>query len=167
MENKKVLFTDLDGTLIDTISGEAHPKGVWDVKIKFDVWDKIKKVFPNVEYILIATNQGGIETGKLDAQHFTSKIMWILDSMQEYFGDAITINGTCCPSHDENNKFRKPNTGMLSKLLTDLSIENMERSSMIMLGDASGKEGDFSDSDKKVAENFGIDYIDVEDFLNK
>lgn len=25
--------------------------------------------------------------------------------------------------------------------------------------------GDFSDSDKKCAENFGIDYIDVRDFL--
>lgn len=36
----------------------------------------------------------------------------------------------------------------------------------IMIGDASGKEGDFSDSDKKCAENFGIDYIDHKDFLN-
>ena len=35
-----------------------------------------------------------------------------------------------------------------------------------MIGDASGKEGQFSDSDKKTAENFGIDYMDVEDFLN-
>ena len=35
-----------------------------------------------------------------------------------------------------------------------------------MIGDASGKDGDFSDSDKKCAENFGIEYIDVEDFLN-
>ena len=31
-----------------------------------------------------------------------------------------------------------------------------------MIGDASGKSGDFSDSDKKCAENFGID---VRDFL--
>ena len=36
----------------------------------------------------------------------------------------------------------------------------------LMIGDASGKEGQFSDSDKKTAENFGIDYIDVEDFVN-
>ena len=34
-----------------------------------------------------------------------------------------------------------------------------------MIGDASGKPGQFSDSDKKCAENFGIDYLDVEDFL--
>ena len=35
---------------------------------------------------------------------------------------------------------------------------------MLMIGDASGKPGQFSDSDKKTAENFGIDYLDVEDF---
>ena len=29
-----------------------------------------------------------------------------------------------------------------------------------------GKEGQFSDSDKKTAENFYIDYIDVNDFVN-
>ena len=36
----------------------------------------------------------------------------------------------------------------------------------LMIGDASGKEGQFSDSDKKTAENFDIDYMDVEDFVN-
>ena len=34
-----------------------------------------------------------------------------------------------------------------------------------MIGDASGKPGQFSDSDKRTAENFGIDYLDIEDFL--
>ena len=35
-----------------------------------------------------------------------------------------------------------------------------------VFGNASGKEGQFSDSDKKTAENFYIDYIDVNDFVN-
>ena len=39
------------------------------------------------------------------------------------------------------------------------------KSKSLMIGDASGKPGQFSDSDKKCAENFGIDYLDVEDFL--
>lgn len=39
-----------------------------------------------------------------------------------------------------------------------------KKSEMFMLGDASGKPGQFSDSDKKTAENFDIDYLDVEDF---
>lgn len=35
-----------------------------------------------------------------------------------------------------------------------------------MIGDASGLEGQFSDSDKRTAENFGIDYLDVNEFVN-
>ena len=42
----------------------------------------------------------------------------------------------------------------------------METDKMVMIGDASGREGEFSDSDKKTAESFGIDYIDVNDFVN-
>jgi hypothetical protein len=34
-----------------------------------------------------------------------------------------------------------------------------------MIGDASGKSGDFSDSDRRCASRFFIDYIDVRDFL--
>lgn len=43
---------------------------------------------------------------------------------------------------------------------------NHIKSVSVMIGDASGKEGQFSDSDKKCAENFGIDYLDVNDFIN-
>lgn len=38
---------------------------------------------------------------------------------------------------------------------------------IMMIGDASGKEGQFSDSDKKTAENFGCEYMDVDDFVDK
>ena len=54
MKEYKVIFADLDGTLIETISGETFPKGIWDMKIKFDVLDAIKKLNP--ECIFIVTN---------------------------------------------------------------------------------------------------------------
>lgn len=38
---------------------------------------------------------------------------------------------------------------------------------IMMIGDASGKEGQFSDSDKKTAGNFGCEYMDVDDFVYK
>ena len=34
LKNKKVIFCDLDGTLIETISGETFPKGIWDMRLK-------------------------------------------------------------------------------------------------------------------------------------
>ena len=72
--------------------------------------------------------------------------------------------GLYCDSIEKSNKCRKPNIGMLEILLKDFGEHS--KNSMIMIGDASGKPGDFSDSDKKCAENFGIDYLDIEDFLN-
>ena len=58
MKKYDIIFCDLDGTLIETISGETFPKGIWDMKLRFDVLDVIKKLNP--EYILIVSNQGGI-----------------------------------------------------------------------------------------------------------
>ena len=37
MKKVKVLFADLDGTLIKTLSGETFPKGVWDMQFRFEV----------------------------------------------------------------------------------------------------------------------------------
>ena len=34
----------------------------------------------------------------------------------------------------------------------------------LMVGDASGLPGQFSDSDKQTAENAGVDYMDVSEF---
>lgn len=42
---------------------------------------------------------------------------------------------------------------------------NALKEKALMIGDASSKPGQFSDSDKKTAENFGIDYMDVEEFV--
>ena len=61
MKKYDVIFSDLDGTLINTVSGETFPKGIWDMQIRFEVLDKIKEIKPKC--LLIVTNQGGIEKG--------------------------------------------------------------------------------------------------------
>ena len=164
LKNKKVIFCDLDGTLIETISGETFPKGIWDMRIKLDVIDAIKKLNP--EYVLIVSNQGGIESGFVDAKKFNAKLVYIVKAIGEYCGCE------CCAMYcDTNNKsdpYRKPNTKMLETLLEDYVGDDFDfiKQKSLMIGDASGKEGQFSDSDKKTAENFGIDYMDVNDFVN-
>lgn len=57
---------------------------------------------------------------------------------------------------------------MLTRCLKHLfRSDNLTKNDCLMIGDASGKEGQFSDSDKKTAENFGIDYMDVKDFVKR
>ena len=75
MKKYNVIFSDLDGTLISTISGETFSKGIWDMKFKFEVLDKIKEIKP--EYLLIVTNQGGIESGFVNAYNFRAKLEYI------------------------------------------------------------------------------------------
>lgn len=166
MKEYKVIFADLDGTLIDTISGATFPKGIWDMKIKFDVLDVIKKLNP--ECILIVSNQGGIEKGFVNRRNFEFKMEYLCRSIKEYTG--IPVEYSYCEKNDTNCKYRKPNIGMLDSLMYKMInrgiVENgIETDKILMIGDASGKEGQFSDSDKKTAENAGYDYMDVNDFI--
>ena len=163
LKNKKILFCDLDGTLIETTSGATFPKGIWDMKFRFDVLDAIKK--QNPEYVLIVSNQGGIESGFVDAQKFQTKLSYIIKAIDEYCD--CECYAIYCATNNESDPYRKPNTKMLKTLLEDSVGDDVDyiKQESLMIGDASGKEGQFSDSDKKTAENFGIDYMDVDDFV--
>lgn len=168
MKKYKVLFADLDGTLIDTVSGYTFPKGIWDMRFRFDVFNAIKKLNPLC--VLIVTNQGGIEKGFVDKRNFEFKMEYIIRSIREYVGCYTEYS--YCESNDKANYYRKPNTGMLESMMTKclkhlLHSSNLTKDDCLMVGDASGKEGQFSDSDKKTAENFGIDYMDVDDFIKE
>ena len=164
MKEYEVMFSDLDGTLINTVSGETFPKGIWDMQIRFEVLDKIKEVKP--EYLLIVSNQGGIESGFVDDHDFRAKSEYIARAIREY------CNCKCyamyCTTNNKSDSHRKPNIGMLESLLEKYVGDDFDyiKQKSLMIGDASGKEGQFSDSDKKTAENFGIDYMDAEDFVN-
>ena len=153
LKSKKVLFCDLDGTLIDTISGETFPKGIWDMKLRFEVLDKIKEIKP--EYLLIVSNQGGIESGFVDAHDFRAKSEYITRAIREYCD--CECYAMYCETNDKSDLYRKPNVGMLESLLEKYIGDDFDsiKQKSLMIGDASGKEGQFSDSDKKTAENFG------------
>lgn len=167
MKKYKILFCDLDGTLINTLSGETFPKGIWDMKFKFDVLDAIKKLAP--EYIFIISNQGGIEKGFVNQDNFEDKFCYIISAIGEYCNiDYTRRNGEYCSSNNKNNTCRKTNIGMLRNIWTiDCLDEFYSKEDCLMIGDASGLEGQFSDSDKKTAENFGIDYLDVNEFIKQ
>ena len=165
MKNYKILFADLDGTLIKTKSGETFPKGIWDMEFRFDVLDAIKKLQP--DYILIVSNQGGIESGFVDADDFQVKSEYIGRAIREYCGCKCYCE--YCETNNKQDYHRKPNIGMLNHLTEKYVGDDFDyiKSKSLMIGDASGKEGQFSDTDKKTAENFGIDYLDVDDFVEQ
>lgn len=166
LHNKTVLFIDLDNTLIKTISGKTFPEDITDFRIQLPVLDKIIEKLPNLYRLFIVTNQGGLKD-TISEYDFKAKL-YSIECLCEAYLDSRLSNFGCsdnmyCPSMDKTNPYRKPNTAMLESLCMQWYVESKEE--CIMIGDASGKPGDFSDSDKKCAENFDIDYIDVRDFL--
>jgi DNA 3'-phosphatase len=171
IQNKKVLFADLDGTLIQTASGKTFAEDCTDFRIRKDVLDKIK-CMDEMVFICIVTNQGGIP--KYTPKHdFEAKLSAIIQFITNYCNDnaegCIEVFARYCISEDNTNPSRKPNTGMLESIMNDelrwADKPFKDKANMLMIGDASGKDGQFSDSDKVCAERFGIDYLDVEDFL--
>lgn len=81
---KKVIFIDMDGTLIDTVSGNTFPEGVWDMKLKMEVFAQLKKLHPQA--VLIVSNQGGIELGHVHPAMFQPKFIYVIACLQSYIG---------------------------------------------------------------------------------
>lgn len=143
----------------------------WDMKIKLDVFEAIKNYAP--DDILIISNQGGIEKGFVDKEMFEYKFDYISNALEDY--TDVSVSAYYCESNNKRNINRKPNIGMIKEymdFIEDMNNDEDEEEKIVydtilMIGDASGKEGQFSDSDKKTAENFGCEYMDVDDFVDK
>lgn len=157
----KYLFADLDGTLIETISGKIFAKDKNDWRLKKDVIDAIKNYNP--EFLYIVTNQGGIEKGFIKTNDFLSKIYAIMAGIQTHIPN-LEMTYRFCASNDKKNPNRKPNPGMVNDLM---ELHRCKKYQCLMIGDASGKKGQFSDSDKMCAFNASIRYMDVNDFVKK
>ena len=74
-ETKKVLFIDLDGTLIKTISGKTFPEDITDFRIQLPVLNKIVEKLLNLKKFFIVTNQGGL---KSDFEQYNFELSYTL-----------------------------------------------------------------------------------------
>lgn len=163
----KIIFADMDDTLIQTYTKETFPKGVWDMVFKFDVLDKIKELNP--EYLFIVTNQGGIGC-YVNLERFENKVAYVAAAIKEYTNIEI-VDWTYCSSSDKKDEYRKPNPGMANTLVHSYNLfierDDFKSEDVLMIGDADGSEGSFSDSDKKFAENIfgGVDFISPKELI--
>lgn len=108
MKKCKLLITDLDGTLIETVSGDTFPKGIWDMKLKLYVFEAIKNYAP--DDILIISNQGGIEKGFVDKEMFEYKFDYISNALEDY--TDVSVSAYYCESN--NDKFTRDITSNIN-----------------------------------------------------
>ena len=131
-----------------------------------------------VKVFAIVSNQGGVEAGFVSGADIEAKIEYVLRSVHNLAVKrgirGVLYEKRLCYSNDEQNPMRKPNTGMIDDILMkckDTVMRGMNFSQLkgcsLMVGDASGLPGQFSDSDKVCAYNSGINYMDITTFLDK
>ena len=180
IKNKRILLFDFDGTLIETASGNTFATDLTDMRIKMDVVNKALDLMQEngVKVFAIVSNQGGVEAGFVSGADIEAKIEYVLRSVHDLAVKrgirGVLYEKRLCYSNDKQDPMRKPNTGMIDDILMkckDTIMPGMDFSQLkgcsLMVGDASGLPGQFSDSDKVCAYNSGINYMDITTFLDK
>lgn len=162
LSEKRIVFVDMDDTLIKTVSGGAFPLGIYDMTLRLDVFAKIKMLAPNA--VFIVSNQGGIEAGHVNLTLFQHKFMYVLAALQEFLGLHTFVAGRFCPTQDPKFEGRKPNTAMLTIMLDEfeqiVKDYKFTKEECVYIGDT------LIDTERRTAENFGCDFVPVEDFLD-
>lgn len=152
MAKDKTLLMDLDHTIVRPLGSRRFPKDENDWEFMPGILDKLKEYADAGYRMFIVSNQAGIERGFTTAELFKMKANNIMKLLNEAGGDFQ--NCAFCPSMDETNPCRKPNTGMFKLLDQHYHIDV---SKTMMVGDM--------ESDQKFAENLGAKYMHINEFL--
>jgi bifunctional polynucleotide phosphatase/kinase len=143
----KIAMFDLDGTIITTASRRTHPIDISDWEWKPCVIKKLQKLGSDGYSVIIVTNQAGVAVKKLSRQDISDKLMNIYNDIM----DKCDIRILEIYAALDKDMYRKPNTKIYEDHIFPRIAPDLEK--IFYVGDAAGRENDFSDSDRKFAYN--------------
>ena len=140
----KVLFCNLDGTLIETRSGRPYPLHSQDWKFIDKTLECINHYHKKGYLICIISNQDGVAAGYVHEDVFIAKIEDVCKRIEKHLSIPVnTINYVYCTDLESFN--HKPKPGMAYEFAID---READLRGSVMVGD--------SDVDKDFAFNAGI-----------
>lgn len=174
--NVKVAFFDADSTLRVAPSGSVSANSGRDVWLLPQVTTEMERLNQEGYFIAIVSNQGGIpkNVSLEDADEALDRVR----RMSRWLNPKAIIHYYDFAENRDHD--RKPQTGMLERVEQKLQEKfgaavKVDRANSFMCGDSAytsketmpdGRPGsDFSNSDRLVAENFGIRFVDPADFF--
>ena len=157
----KYLFLDFDGTVRETIAdpqpgkpNDRRPPFKKEEVVLIDgVKEKLKEWDDKGYQIIGVSNQSGVEKGLVTMEEVEQVAAHTMDLLELYFPFYFAPwkrTGT-----KRQLDLRKPNVGMAIETVNDWGPMDKENSFMV---------GDYK-TDKEFADNIGIKYVDIKDFL--
>lgn len=157
----KYLYIDFDGTVRETISDPTPqnpddrrpPITVDEIKIIPGIPERLQQWREEGWFIVGVSNQSGVEKGYITAEGVEEVAAATMDKMGIYFPfyyAPYKRKGT-----SKQLRLRKPDIGMAWEAINEYGTMDSDNSFMV---------GDYI-SDEVFAENLGIRYIDVKDFI--
>ncbi|KAH3675878.1 hypothetical protein WICMUC_002448 [Wickerhamomyces mucosus] len=158
------IFFDLDDTLIKTKSGGKFSRSPEDWKWYNDkIVKKLRSLKDNA--IVIVSNQAAVAAKKdsKSLSNILSKIEYIFADLQK--DQEININNFFFfASTNKKGVMRKPEIGIFNEF-KKVVTQDFDYTKSLFIGDAAGRNNDFSDSDLKFAQNAGLIFKIPEDFF--
>lgn len=152
---KKVIFCDVLDCLIETFQSNGKPgllpRGIYDIRLRFEVWDKLGMFSPERIYAMVPrfllNSSNGSDSWKV-------MLEYVICSLSEYlrlpFRNCQVLTQT---------SIGQPKEDMMRSIL-DGGKYKIPREDVVHIGIESGMYGQ-NNRDQLAAMNCGIDYIDL------
>ena len=153
--NKRIIFCDILDCLVETYQSNGKPgllpRGIYDIKFRFDVWDKLacfnpEKIFAMVPRSLLNSSNEVSRKALLE---------YVVCSLSEYLRAPYHVCQVLLQT-----EIGQPKENMMMQVLDDL-----DKNKIIQIGVNSGLYGQ-NNRDQVAANICGIDYIDLSTFMN-
>ncbi|OBT59866.1 hypothetical protein VE03_10555, partial [Pseudogymnoascus sp. 23342-1-I1] len=162
----RIASFDLDSTLIETKSGKLHAENSNDWRWWHPTLPtKLRSLVSEAHNLIIFTNQGRLTTATGDEAPESLVFKGKLEAIGKDLGVPFTVYAACA-----NDAYRKPRGGMWD-YMRDKDFASMDfgldglTGDAFFVGDAAGRENDFSDCDRHFCDNLGITFFTPEEFL--
>lgn len=152
---KKVIFCDILDCLVETFQSNGRPgllpRGIYDIRLRFEVWDKLGMFSPERIYAMVPRCLLNSSNG---SDSWRVMLEYIICSLSEY----LRLPYVNCQVLTQTT-IGQPKEEMIESVLSGGRFK-IPKESVVQIGIESGLYGQ-NNRDKIAAEKCGIDYIDL------